>query len=53
VNKITPDARRNYYQLAFVTPGISPREANSLKHILQSLNLLMKPRGLPHNMHLL
>jgi hypothetical protein len=37
------------HQLALVTPGISPREASSLKHILQSLNLLIKPLGLPHS----
>jgi hypothetical protein len=41
------------YQLAFTTPGISPREASSLKHILHNWNLRMKPRGLPQSLHLL
>jgi hypothetical protein len=41
------------YQDAFTTPGISPRDASSLKHILHNWNRLMKPRGLPHSLHLL
>jgi hypothetical protein len=41
------------YQDAFTTPGISPRDASSLKHILHSWNRLMKPRGLPQSLHLL
>jgi hypothetical protein len=41
------------HQLALTTPGISPRKANSLKHILQIWNLRMNPRGLPHSLHLL
>jgi hypothetical protein len=35
------------YQLAFLTPGIFPSEANFLKHILQRPNLLIYPLGLP------
>jgi hypothetical protein len=41
------------YQLAFTTPGISPLDASSLKHILQSWKRLIKPRGLPQSLHLL
>jgi hypothetical protein len=41
------------YQLALTTPGISPRKASSLKHILQSWKRLMNPRGLPQSLHLL
>ena len=41
------------YQLAFVTPGMFPAEANSLKHKRQIWNLLEYARGLPHNLHLL
>src|SRR3989344_7413978 len=37
-----------YYQLDLVTPGISPLLANSLKHILQRPNFLIKPCLLPH-----
>ena len=36
------------YQLAFVTPGISPAKESSLKQIRQIANFLMYPRGLPH-----
>ena len=36
------------YQLALTTPGISPLNASSRKHILHSWNLRIKPRGLPH-----
>jgi hypothetical protein len=36
------------YQLLFFTPGISPLLANSLKHILQRPNFLIKPLLLPH-----
>jgi len=35
------------YQLALVTPGISPRNALSLKHILHIPNLRRNARGLP------
>jgi hypothetical protein len=41
-----------FYQLAFLTPGISPREASSLKHIRHSLNLLRYPLFLPQIWHL-
>jgi len=41
------------YQLAFTTPGISPFDASSLKHILQSLNLRIKPLLRPQRAHLL
>jgi hypothetical protein len=33
------------------TPGISPLDASSLKHILQSWKRLIKPRGLPQSLH--
>src|SRR3989344_8157807 len=36
------------YQEDFLTPGISPLFANSLKHILHSPNALIKPCRLPH-----
>jgi hypothetical protein len=36
------------YQLDFVTPGISPASASSLKHRRQSWNFLRYPRGRPH-----
>lgn len=36
------------YQEALLTPGISPRLASSLKQILQSWNLRMKPALRPH-----
>ncbi len=42
-----------YYQLDFVTPGISPLFANSLKHILHNPNALINPLLLPHLKHLL
>jgi hypothetical protein len=35
------------YQLAFVTPGISPASANLRKQIRQSENFLKNPRGRP------
>jgi len=38
----------NYYQLAFLIPGIKPCQANSLKQIRQSWNLLKYPPDLPH-----
>jgi hypothetical protein len=41
-----------YYQLAFLIPGISPRDANSLKHMRHSLKRLMYPFFLPHIWHL-
>lgn len=41
------------YQLALTTPGISPLDASSLKHILHIWNLPIKPRGLPQSLHLL
>jgi len=37
-----------FYQLDFVTPGISPLLANSLKQILQRPNALINPLLLPH-----
>lgn len=37
-----------YYQLAFLTPGISPRLANSRKQIRQMPNCLIYPLFLPH-----
>jgi len=40
------------YQLAFVTPGISPFKAISLKQSLDNLNLLITPLGLPVLKHL-
>ena len=40
------------YQLAFVTPGISPFKAISLKDNLDNLNLLIIPLGLPVLKHL-
>src|SRR6478672_8533614 len=36
------------YQLALVTPGISPARANFRKQIRQSENLRRNPRGRPH-----
>ena len=36
-----------YYQLAFLTPGISPNEAISLKVILLIPNCLIYPLGRP------
>jgi hypothetical protein len=38
------------YQLAFVTPGISPRCASSLKQILHKPNLRKYPCGLPQRL---
>ena len=40
------------YQDDLVTPGISPRLANSLKHILQRPNFLINPCLRPHLKHL-
>jgi hypothetical protein len=37
----------SYYQLAFVTPGISPFSASCRKQRRQIPNLLKKPRGRP------
>ena len=37
-----------YYQLAFLTPGISPFQASSLKQIRHVPNRRKNPRGLPH-----
>ena|SRR5271168_5593198 len=37
----------SYYQLAFVTPGISPFRARARKQRRQIPNLLKKPRGRP------
>jgi len=42
----------NYYQLDFVIPGISPRLANSRKHILHNLKSLIYPLFLPQRQHL-
>jgi len=36
------------YQDDFLTPGISPLFANSLKHILHNPKALIKPLLLPH-----
>jgi hypothetical protein len=36
------------YQLAFLTPGICPAEANSRKQIRQISNCLIYPCFLPH-----
>ena len=36
-----------FYQLAFVTPGISPMSASSLKQILHNPNFRKYPLGLP------
>ena len=38
------------YQLALVTPGISPRQAISRKHIRHSPNRRKHPRRRPHRM---
>src|SRR5690606_21067970 len=47
-----PSTRRQLptipYQLALVTPGISPRSANSLKQTRHRSNRRMYARGLPH-----
>jgi hypothetical protein len=37
------------YQLDFVTPVISPREARDLKQILHTPNLRINARGLPQS----
>jgi hypothetical protein len=37
------------YQLAFLTPGISPSSASSRKQIRQMPNLRYTARGRPHN----
>jgi len=39
------------YQLAFVTPGISPRSASSRKQILQIPNFRIYARDLPQRKH--
>ena len=39
------------YQLALVTPGISPRRALSLKQIRHIPNLRINARGLPQMLH--
>lgn len=39
------------YQLAFLTPGIRPCQANSRKQMRQSLNLLKYPPDLPQIGH--
>lgn len=44
---------KNYYQLLFVTPGINPLLAISLKQIRHNLNFLIYPLFLPHLKHLL
>jgi hypothetical protein len=36
------------YQLAFVTPGISPASASFRKQMRHRVNLRMNARGLPH-----
>jgi hypothetical protein len=40
---------KRVYQLDFVTPGIIPADANSLKDKRDSLNLLRNPRARPVN----
>ncbi len=48
----TPSADFGHlYQLAFTTPGISPREAMFRKQILQRPNFRMKALGLPQMGH--
>jgi hypothetical protein len=42
-----------FYQLDLVTPGISPFEANSLKHMRHNSNLRRYPFVLPQRRHLL
>jgi hypothetical protein len=42
-----------HYQLDFTTPGISPLDASSLKHILHSWKRLINPLGRPQSLHLL
>jgi hypothetical protein len=41
------------YQLAFVTPGISPASASWRKQIRHKENFRKKPRGRPQRLHLL
>ena len=41
----------SYYQLDFLTPGISPLFASSRKQIRQRSNILMNPRFRPHRKH--
>lgn len=41
------------YHEIFLTPGISPFNACSLKHIRHSPNLLIYARARPHTEHLL
>ncbi|OHA15977.1 MAG: hypothetical protein A3G52_04715 [Candidatus Taylorbacteria bacterium RIFCSPLOWO2_12_FULL_43_20] len=43
----------NFYQEDFLTPGIIPSLANSLKQILHKSKSLIKPLFLPHLKHLL
>jgi hypothetical protein len=38
------------YQLAFLTPGITPRSARFLKQIRQIPNFRYTARGRPHNL---
>jgi hypothetical protein len=45
--------KTNCYQLAFLTPGIRPLLAISLKVTLEIPKVLMYPLGLPVNLHLL
>lgn len=40
-----------FYHDAFLTPGISPLPANSLKQILQRPNCRIYPRLLPQRKH--
>ena len=50
MNIILTVKRKAAYQLAFVTPGILPAEAISLKVTLEIPNFLMYPLGLPVNL---
>src|SRR5947209_8070679 len=45
--RVCPGVGLGCYQLAFVTPGISPASANLRIQIRQSENLRKKPRGRP------
>jgi hypothetical protein len=40
-----------FYQLAFLTPGISPSSANSRKQIRHTPNLRYTARGRPQSLH--
>jgi hypothetical protein len=40
-----------FYQLAFVTPGISPESDSCRKQMRQRWNIRRKPRGRPQRLH--